>query len=443
MNSSLCNNVLRANALSDSLANLKVKHEEDSGSDPEEQPQTLTKLPFPPLTKQHILNCSYHAWYPKYRGITPKARLIPLTPPFLDYLRADGIILPDDEDEQATWSDNDSGIFSSETDDTDDANDDGEGDTDPAAQWREIHNAIKATIKELGGNVLPKLNWSAPKDATWMNATNSMECRSPGDVYLLLKSSDFVTHDLGHAFDDCVDDGPSPQIDYHLVLRKYVQLNPSLEFRCFVRNRQILGICQRDLNHFDFLFNLQDKLRDRIQDFFEDKLRDSFPDPDFAFDVYIPPPHERVWLIDVNPWALRTDPLLFSWLELLTMPGPSASSSVETIKPESVRLYLHKDDPSSKTQPQTETSENNTKTSADEEDEEEYSENIWLPEFRLIRSDDPEAYGFSTQKYSAHKLPKDVVDASTGGEGQLREFAQQWKELLEKQREQAEESEAV
>jgi hypothetical protein len=25
----------------------------------------LTELPFPPVTKQHILNCSYHTWHPK------------------------------------------------------------------------------------------------------------------------------------------------------------------------------------------------------------------------------------------------------------------------------------------------------------------------------------------------------------------------------------------
>jgi hypothetical protein len=32
---------------------------------------------------------------------------------------------------------------------------------------------------------------------------NSMECATPNDIYLLLKSSDFVTHDLEHAFDGC------------------------------------------------------------------------------------------------------------------------------------------------------------------------------------------------------------------------------------------------
>lgn len=28
--------------------------------------ETPTELPFPPITKQHILHCSYHSWHPKY-----------------------------------------------------------------------------------------------------------------------------------------------------------------------------------------------------------------------------------------------------------------------------------------------------------------------------------------------------------------------------------------
>ncbi|KAJ9642047.1 hypothetical protein H2199_005262 [Coniosporium tulheliwenetii] len=343
------------------------------------------------------------------------ARLLPLTAPFLSYLRADGIVLPPDPSDQ-DWSDSDSGVFSS-TDNTSDSSDD--EDDDPSAQWREIHQSIKDIIEELGGKVMPKLNWSAPKDATWINATNSMECRTPNDVYLLLKSSDFVTHDLEHAFDDCEDDTSKTatsfsdveaqdddrdtkarsqtlnDIPYHLILRKSFQLNPSLEFRCFVRKRRLIALCQRDLNHFDFLFSLRSHLTSKIHEFFDVRLRDTFPDEDFVFDVYVPPPHEKVWLVDINPWAQRTDPLLFSWLELLEMPAPGEDDGSDT-----------------------------------ETEEEEADEEMFVPELRLVRKDDPEAYGFSTPQYSAHKLPRDVVDASRGGESGLREFAEQWKEVL-------------
>ncbi|KNG48757.1 D123-domain-containing protein [Stemphylium lycopersici] len=391
-----------------------------------------TELPFPPVTKQHILNCSYHHWHPKYRAVTPKARLVPLPPAFLEYLRSDGIVLPPEENDNPSWSDNDSGIFSG----ADNNEDDAEESPDPSAEWRDTHEAIERTIEELGGKVAPKLNWSAPKDATWIAATNSMECRTPNDIYLLLKSSDFVTHDLGHAFDDTADQSttPDPEIPYHLVLRKWITLNPSVEFRCFVRNRRLIALCQRDLNHFDFLFNMQDKLRNTIQDFFDTRLRDTFPDPNFTFDVYVPPPHDRVWVVDFNPWAVRTDPLIFSWMELLTMEVPDTAPLEET----TVRLKIAQPGDVSDLTPKTNSASEEEDHLSDEDDIEE----VWQPEFRLVRRDDPEAYGFTTPQYSAHKLPKDVVDASTGGEGQLREFAMQWEQaqkLAEQQK--AEDSE--
>jgi hypothetical protein len=369
----------------------------------------------------------------RYRAITPKARLIPLPPAFLEYLRSDGIVLPPEEGENTTWSDNDSGVFSG-ADNNDD--DDEEEAADPSVNWRDTHEAIERTIEELGGKVAPKLNWSAPKDATWINATNSMECSTPNDIYLLLKSSDFVTHDLAHAFDDTAeqDTEAAPTIPYHLVLRKWITLNPSLEFRCFVRDRRLVALCQRDQNHFDFLFRMQDKLRHKIQDFFELRLRDTFPDPNFTFDVYVPPPHDKVWLMDINPWAMRTDPLLFSWMELLTWDVPDQpEDDGET----TVRLKIAGPG-------ETGVASGDVDVEGEEEDtdDDEDIEVIWQPEFRLVHRDDPEAYGFTTPQYSAHKLPRDVVDASRDGGGGLREFARQWEEaqkLAEQQR--AEDSE--
>ncbi len=392
------------------------------------QGSELTELPFPPVTKNHILSCSYHNWHPKYRAVTPKARLVPLPAAFIDYLRSDGIVLPPEETDNSTWSDSDSGIFSG----ADNNDGDDEDAADPSVHWRDTHEAIERTIEELGGKVAPKLNWSAPKDATWIAATNSMECSTPNDIYLLLKSSDFVTHDLAHAFDDTADQStsPDPEIAYHLVLRKWINLNPSVEFRCFVRNRQLIALCQRDLNHFDFLFSMQDKLRQTIQDFFDSKLRDTFPDPNFTFDVYIPPPHDRVWVVDFNPWALRTDPLLFSWMELLTMEVPEMTSTNEA--EEVVRLHIA---PSNGTA--SAVSDSYVSAADLDESDDDDVEEMWQPEFRLVRRDDPEAYGFTTPQYSAHKLPKDVVDAGSGGEGMMREFAMQWQEaqrLAEQQR---------
>ena len=407
------------------------------------------ELPFPPVTKSHILNCSYHSWYPRYnidrlvttspsdlgryRSVIPKTRLIPLSAPFLSYLRADGIILPPEHTSSSTDSVTE-----------DDEEDEAEA-TDPSEAWSNIHQNVNSTISELGGSVMPKLNWSAPKDATWISATNSMACTTPNDVYLLLKSSDFITHDLEQVFDDCEDESEDgsesadtdaessvneslSEIPYHLILRKTIPaFNPALEIRCFVRSRHLLCMCQRDLNHFDFLLRLTPKLRSLIQDFFDGNLKRSFPDENLVFDVYIPPPHDRVWLIDVNPWAPRTDPLLFSWMEILNMRGEEQGDTNE-IHDGLVRLSINSSGsispgPNLDSEPDEEEDENS-------EDEE---EDAFTPEFRLVNRDDPEAYSFNTPQYSAHKLPKDVVDASTDGEAGLREFMGAWREIVARQ----------
>jgi hypothetical protein len=51
----------------------------------------------------------------------------------------------------------------------------------------------------------------------------------------------------------------------------------------------------------------------------------------------------------------------------------------------------------------------------------------------LIKKDDPEAYAFSSTQYSAHKVPRELVDASLQGPGGMSEFMGQWHEILKKQ----------
>ena len=126
----------------------------------------------------------------------------------------------------------------------------------------------------------------------------NLKCQTPADVYLLLKSSDFISHDLDHAFEDCVDFPPSPSaapaatasdsnpgvervaeglaavdlgptttaatsnegdaseahprnnsragttrrpFEFELVLKKWFDMPKSQEWRCFVRQDRLLG----------------------------------------------------------------------------------------------------------------------------------------------------------------------------------------------------------
>ena len=382
----------------------------DGDANHDGQPRSL---PFPPVTRSHILNCAYNAWWPRYRAFVPKSRIIPLTQPFIDYLQADGIFLP--EDDASPTSGRQHGYDDQSSESTQDI----------AQEWRPLHNQIKATIKELGGKVVPKLNWSSPKDATHMLG-NSMNCYSADDVYLLLKSSDFISFDLNHAFDDTSPSELHEPIPWHLVLRKSFNMNPSVEFRCFVKGRRLIGITQRDMNYYSFLHQEKDKFSRLIADFYEEQLQGSFPDENFVFDVYVPDPYNKVWLVDINPWAQRTDPLLFSWLELLTTEVPASSV------PETLRIPI-----STSSTPHTQGSGGDPGNVDDPDDDMSSSRSDILldPELRLLNADDPEAYSFASPQYSAHKIPKDVVEAASEGNiNALRELSMEWQEALERAR---------
>ena len=190
----------------------------------------------------------------------------------------------------------------------------------------------------------------------------------------------------------------------------------------------MIAIAQRDLNYYAFLDALRPQILTRVRELFA-KMRFTFPDGNWVFDVYIPETDYddqsddvdeaerkvlgRARLIDINPWAPRTDTLLFDWGELLAkrVARPLLGSASEDVREEM---------PSEEG---TEGTEDDEEESEEEEEEE--------PELRLVERDDPAAYNFSSPQYSAHKLPKDVVDASMGGQGGMREFAQRWQRIVE------------
>ena len=390
----------------------------DLGDDDPEEPV------FPPVTKDHIQNCSYDSWYPKYRSSTIKSRIIPLSPELVSYLHEDGIILADDDgqdDEEEDWQPTPTSRARVEEVESDDEEEETNSSLPPNQRFPETHRLIQDKIAELGGAVVPKLNWSSPKDAKWIsNHQNTLKCTNPNDIYLLLKSSSFVSHDLSHAFDECTSAPASKPFAPVLVLRPFFSPHPALEFRCFVKHRNLVGITQRDLNHYDFLAELRPKLQLKIKKFFDSTLKFSFPDSSFTFDVYISESYladdglGNIKLIDINPWAPKTDSLLFGWKELLDMEVPRplyGSVSQEDFVDES--------------------SDEETDFETEDEESPDGPRRKRLPEMRILEKDDPAAFNFSSPQYSAHKLPKEVVDASAVGGGGLREFLTQWRNLTE------------
>lgn len=159
---------------------------------------------------------------------------------------------------------------------------------------------------------------------------------------------------------------------------------------------------------------MSDDLKMEILEFFYLELQDTFPETNYTFDVYIPNPFNKVWLIDINPWSPTTDPILFSWLELLTMhvPPPLLGISDSNIPKDFVRLRI--------------SDAADEGEGYDSEVEENMEEIPYNAELRLLNPGDPETRS-NAQKYSAHKLPRDVVQASMEGPGPMRQLIDEMK----------------
>jgi len=130
-----------------------------------------------------------------------------------------------------------------------------------------------------------------------------------------------------------------------LVLRKWFYFEPSMEFRCFIKNSTIIGrycklacglsltnigISQRnDTVFYDYLPSISSEIRTLIEDFFLKVVKSRFPLANCrlyignlltlldSMDVYVKWTEKRVFIIDFSPLSREfCDPILFSWSDL-------------------------------------------------------------------------------------------------------------------------------
>jgi len=234
-------------------------------------------------------------------------------------------------------------------DDSDSDNDDEAAIASTAARYAfpELDAQIRAVIEDYGGAVFPKLNFSSPKDAAWLlpSSPSPLRCMTPADVYVLLKSSDFVTHDLSaeSVFEGCVDNGVVDDggggvgggraYKLELVLRKWFAIEPSREMRAFVRDGVLFGISQRDTNFYEFL-NVPETQRKIVSSFvayWTAQVKPKWTGPtSYTLDVLLTRDLTRFHIIDFNPYAPRTDALLFTYEELAALFAATAAATNTT-----------------------------------------------------------------------------------------------------------------
>ncbi|XP_066886405.1 translation initiation factor eIF2 assembly protein isoform X3 [Kogia breviceps] len=283
------------------------------------------------MKKEHVLHCQFSAWYPLFRSLTIKSVILPLPQNVKDYLLDDGTLVVSGREDPPTCSQPDSDNEAEEI------------------QWSDDENTATLT------------------DAHWIAMNSSLKCKTLSDIFLLFKSSDFITRDFTQPFIHCTDDSPDPCMEYELVLRKWCELIPGAEFRCFVKENKLIGISQRDYTqYYDHISKQKEEICRCIQDFFKKHIQYKFLDEDFVFDIYRDS-RGKVWLIDFNPFGEVTDALLFTWDELLSGRNLKGDFSEEALEQDA-------------------------------------------PAFRCTNSE----VTVQPSPYLSYRLPKDFVDLSTG-----------------------------
>lgn len=185
--------------------------------------------------------CAFKNWYHKFRKISTPARYLVMPAEIRAYLLDDSIILPKEcghlgnggggggDSSPTAWYDTSSGYEDEDT-----------ADYIVQPEFPAFSAEIATAIEAVGGAAFVKTNWHCPKDAFWITAGQTLRCTDITDVYQLCKASvlcrgDIDYHGLSLAGQIGID------TSQYLVLKKWQNINPCTEFRCYVRHHQLIG----------------------------------------------------------------------------------------------------------------------------------------------------------------------------------------------------------
>jgi hypothetical protein len=133
--------------------------------------------------------------------------------------------------------------------------------------------------------------------------TEILKVRSAREVLQMFCRSERVHQDLTLALEH-----PN-RFEQNFVVRKWADIDVSLEFRGFVCNGKLNALSQYNhLCFFSHLLEKKDEISERIQTLFNTHIRDKLATRfsryiiDFAFDSKL----ETIWVIELNPFLVST-----------------------------------------------------------------------------------------------------------------------------------------
>jgi len=98
------------------------------------------------------------------------------------------------------------------------------------------------------------------------------------------------------------------EIEY-LIVRPFVRIDRTREFRLFIQDGKLRAMCQYNLvRHFRRLEGIKQELYSTVEKWFNEL--GELPIKDLTMDIYLDNDDRDVRIIDLNPWGGTTDPLL-------------------------------------------------------------------------------------------------------------------------------------
>uniref|UniRef100_A0A8D8GFX3 Cell division cycle protein 123 homolog n=1 Tax=Culex pipiens TaxID=7175 RepID=A0A8D8GFX3_CULPI len=269
--------------------------------------------------------CMLVNWYDQFRKNTIKTQIVPVPDDVLEYLRQDLVILPK---ECSVLSSSDTSKTKHFNTYNDEFSDDEDEEELPA--FPEFSKKLSDSIEKLGGSAFLKSDWHSPKDAQWITLGQSLKVKDITDAYQLLKASSFCKEDFAER------SSPANAAGFHVVLKKWCDIHPGSEFRCFVKGRSLVAISPRHWpSYHEHIAAERNDIVSDIVSLFKEKIKEAFPLKDYVFDVYRPA-KDHVVIMDFNVYGKgHSDSLAFDYDQL------DADAVTATIEEEDVPEFRY------------------------------------------------------------------------------------------------------
>ncbi|WP_146210255.1 hypothetical protein [Vitiosangium sp. GDMCC 1.1324] len=173
--------------------------------------------------------------------------------------------------------------------------------------WR-----LDEALRCFPGGAFVRLGSRSGKDSAYARKNGLRVETAEAAVRLLIEGSERVAFDLRLALRH----GYMP----HLVVRPWLDIPAWAEFRCFMKQRRLMGISQYDCKQSGprpEIARNADAIHSAIRSFFPRFSAASHLE-DAVFDVFVDGLERggglAVRLIELNPFLAQTDPCLFDWM---------------------------------------------------------------------------------------------------------------------------------